>query len=237
MFNQLTNILILGVCLVWPSNLFHASEAEGASLAFKGNNITVASCWEKTSCTEHLLLWQRWLNVNQDHKVRERKCNMMIPAKASAIVRLLRDNTLAPEWMSMVDSVQLLAREGNDVWYNLAVYKMPWPFHDKYLSTRVQLHHYHHDGIYRVNIVSDMSKTDAHKTINDIGNFAAEWTIVPVCGDLSFVEFTAHSVAAPLFPRWIQDPIIDHAFANTMENFYALALKINKHEHPKAAIH
>ncbi len=185
--------------------------------------ITASTNWEKLMENNRLLVWQRWLTIDNNREIRQRKCQMIVSSSLNKVIALIRDHRRAPEWMCMVEEVKVIAGEDKNIWYTLARYHMPWPLRDKLLATRLQLTKFQQNNLVRIDIHSDKSKTLNNENVNDFGYFEGSWTILSITDKLSYVEFTAYSTSLPLFPRWIQDPIVDKTFLNTMESFFDLA--------------
>lgn len=185
--------------------------------------ITASTNWEKLMENNRLLVWQRWLTIDNNRDIRQRKCQMIVRSQLKEVIALIRDHRRAPEWMCMVEEVSILAEEDENLWYTLARYHMPWPFRDKLLATRLEIIKFHHSNLIRIDIQSDITKARNTENVNDFGYYEGSWTILSITDKLSYVEFTAYSTSLPLFPRWIQDPIVDKAFLNTMESFFDLA--------------
>jgi hypothetical protein len=185
--------------------------------------ITAFTNWEKLMENNRLLVWQRWLTIDNNRDIRQRKCQMIVRSQLKEVITLIRDHRRAPDWMCMLDEVSILAEEDENIWYTLARYHMPWPFRDKLLATRLELLAFHQSNLVRIDIQSDISKVRNSENVNDFGHYEGSWTILSITEELSYVEFTAYSTSLPLFPRWIQDPIVDKTFLNTMENFFDLA--------------
>jgi hypothetical protein len=183
--------------------------------------VTAEGQWEKLWENPKLMVWQRWLTLNHERKIRQRKCQMMLRASMKDIVGLIGNHRRATEWMSMVDTVELLGRSGN-IWFTLAHYRMPWPLRDKMLSSRLELSTMFDSHMSIIDIESDNSRIKGRGQVNDFGSFHGRWVVVELGSELCFTEFTAYSTSIPLFPRWLQDPIVDRAFLNTMEQFVAV---------------
>lgn len=220
MINSLSaSLWLVAGLVVLPFVPFHSPSTldEGADIYV----VTSQGQWEKLWENPKLMVWQRWLTLNHERKIRERKCQMMLRANMKDIVALIGDHKRATEWMSMVDTVELLGRTSN-TWFTLAHYRMPWPLRDKMLSSRSEINTLIDNHMAIIDIESDNSRIKNGGQVNDFGAFHGRWVVVKLGHELCFAEFTAYSTSIPIFPRWLQDPIIDRAFLNTMEQFVAV---------------
>lgn len=184
--------------------------------------ITSEGQWEKLWDGPKLMVWQRWLRLNHDRDVRQRKCQMALHASLREVLALIGDHRRATQWMSMVDSVELLSQSGN-TWYTLAHYNMPWPLRNKLLASRLHQTTLFDGHMAVVEVQSDNTRLKNRDDVNDFGSFHGKWVIVDLGNNLCFAEFTAFSTSTPLFPRWLQDPVVDRVFMNTMQQFSKIA--------------
>ncbi len=206
----ITALVFLGIS---PAPV-HSDLSEGSESIV----ITSEGQWEKLWDGPKLMVWQRWLTLNHQRDVRQRKCQMALKASLDEVVSLISDHRRATRWMSMVDTVELLGRSGN-TWYTLAHYNMPWPLRNKLLASRLKLKTLIEGHMAVVEVQSDNSRLKNCDNVNDFGSFHGKWVIIDLGNELCFAEFTAFSTSTPLFPRWLQDPVVDRAFMNTMQQF------------------
>jgi len=183
--------------------------------------------WKIMDNTNHAFGWQRWLTLSNDRKVRQRRSAMLITGVSAAkALQLIRDYRMIPQWVNNAEETQLLKRDGKNFWVTFTMFDLPWPLKNKYLVTESRESRHKLIPVDVINITnSDKYNPPYACDVNEIGHYEAKWEVYELAPMLTFIEFTAFSTAEPLFPRWIQDPIVDRAFMKTMENFYALLLE------------
>jgi len=187
------------------------------------------SDWERMSKSDNVITQFRWLFLNNGTKVIQRKAGMIIyGVSPGQVATVIRDYKLVPKWMNAVSETRLISRIDKNFWVIFLTFKLPWPLSNKYLINEV--HERKHTLLpayfFKLNS-SDSYEPPFDCKINDFGHYEGEWKVLSLQKNITYVEFSAFSIAPPQFPRWIQDPIVNRSFAKTMENFYTLLKPTN----------
>ena len=171
-----------------------------------------------------LLSEQRWLYLDNNKKVKERKAQMILhDISTEDVAGMIRNYKLIPQWMNNVDKVQLLVKHNNRSWVIFMVFKLPWPLRNKFLITEIQEIHHPFLPLITFKINSSNNYDPPFECeVNDFGQYNSEWKIYALNPTTTFAAFSAYSTSDPQFPRWLQDPVINRSFIRSMENFYKL---------------
>lgn len=187
------------------------------------------SDWERMAKSDKVITQFRWLYLNNGTKVIQRKAEMIIygvsPGQVAAVIR---DYKLAPEWMNAVSETRLISHVDKNFWVIFLTFKLPWPLSNKYLinEVRERKHTLLPAYFFEINS-SDNYEPPFDCKINDFGLYEGKWKVLSLEKNITYVEFSAFSIAPPQFPRWIQDPIVNRSFTKTMGNFYTLLKPTN----------
>ncbi len=188
-------------------------------------NIAVLSKtqWEKMGDSDVLIPENRWLFLDNNKQVRERKAQMLVNASIENVAGLIRNYRRVPQWMNGVDETQLLKRHDKNFWVIFMIFKLPWPLRNKYLITEVREEQHPFLPMKIFKTTSSNQYTPPYEcSVNDFGHYESVWKVYAIDSQLTYVSFSAYSTADPQFPRWLQDPIINRSFIKSMEGFYEL---------------
>jgi len=179
--------------------------------------------WEKMGESDVLIPENRWLFLDNNKQVRERKAQMLVNASLENVAGLIRDYRRVPQWMNAVDGTQLLKRHDKNFWVIFMIFKLPWPLRNKYLITEVREEQHPFLPMKIFKTTSSNQYTPPYEcSVNDFGHYESVWKVYAIDEELTYVSFSAYSTADPQFPRWLQDPIINRSFIKSMEGFYEL---------------
>lgn len=188
------------------------------------NGILTKTSWEEMGKSNLLVSEQRWLYLENNKKVKERKAQMILhDVSPEDIAVKLRNYKLVAEWMTNVDKTQLILRHNKNLWVIFMIFKLPWPLRNRYLIAEVQETRHPFLPLITFTINSSNNYDPPFECeVNDFGRYNSEWKIYALSPSSTFVSFSAYATADPLFPRWLQDPLINRTFIRSMENFYSL---------------
>lgn len=179
--------------------------------------------WEKMGESDVLIPENRWLFLDNNKQVRERKAQMLVNASLENVAGLIRDYRRVPQWMNAVDGTQLLKRHDKNFWVIFMIFKLPWPLRNKYLITEVKEDQHPFLPMKIFKTTSSNQYTPPYEcSVNDFGHYESVWKVYAIDSQLTYVSFSAFSTADPQFPRWLQDPIINRSFIKSMEGFYEI---------------
>jgi len=178
--------------------------------------------WKIVEQSEGITLYERWVTVNEDLEVRERKGVFTVHATVEQAVDLICNAELAPSWMSGVSDSYVIRQESETDWYAYTFYSIPWPFDDRDLVSHNTLMRDDSRGSAIIYMQSEEGIIQEEEDVQRLRNYTASWEVTPVGDNLTRITFLARSDEPPAFPRWIMDPIVKNAFIQNLENLKSM---------------
>ena len=174
--------------------------------------------WEKIDSREDVHLYERWLQISPELRVKERNGELFVDAGKDEVLRLLSDPARAAEWMQGVSSGRLIRKEQADQWYSHTAFSFPWPLEDRDLVCRTQKTA-GPDGQIILRIESCPDAWPEKDNVRRFHKYQATWSIQGYPDGSTLVSYSAYTAEAPEYPRFILDPLVRNAF---MKNLAAL---------------
>jgi hypothetical protein len=175
--------------------------------------------WKTVSNSNGILVSERWVEDN-NHTFRERKGEMLLQCSAAEVVRLISDVSSTSKWMKGVSECSLIKRGSATEWYTYTLYSIPYPFDDRDLVSHFRVNN--SGNRYTINIESAARMVPVKDGISRLVSYNATWEITDLGHSGTKVAFTAMSDTPPMFPRWIQDPILLKVFSGNLSNLKEL---------------
>lgn len=172
--------------------------------------------WEEVRNTNGVKTYVRWIQHGQGNKTRERKGEIQVSCALGKTVEILTDASSALIWMSGVTENYLLSRPGPTEWYTYTLYSIPWPFNNRDLVSMFEIQNDPGNKSVLIRINSRADYVPLKPGIERLMNYQATWTITETAPQKVQIVFCAISDTPPLFPRYIQDPVIEKMFHNNL---------------------
>lgn len=188
--------------------------------AHKSENRNIGA-WELISVSDGVEMFERWIQIAAETKVRERTGKMIVNGTAKEALALVCDNTRAAEWMPNVEKVTVLKRKSNEDFFIHTILNTPWPFNKQDMVSEYKVS-YDKQGNIRVVITPEKCLLPKQKDVDRLDTFSAEWLIKPIGNHKVQITFTTKSTRPPEYPSWVQDPVVRRVFINNLKNFKAL---------------
>lgn len=173
--------------------------------------------WEFVEIKEDIAIYERWIQTDKDHKTRERKGEFQLNTEIEFPISLIRDEYEVPKWMNSAKSVEIIEDSGTS-WISYITFEAPWPFKQRDLVAEFYLHMdlFNEKTIITVKAIPSLlpNKEDVIR----IESYNASWEFQKNTSGLNAV-FKAMSDTPPIVPRWIQDPITQKMFWESLDNF------------------
>lgn len=172
--------------------------------------------WEEVRNTNGVKTYVRWLQYSNGKKTRERKGETQVNCSLQKTVEILTDASATVKWMSGVTENYLLSRSNPTEWYTYTLYNIPWPFNNRDLVSMFEIQNNPGGKSVLININSRADYVPPKPGIERLENYRATWTITETAPQKVQIVFCAISDTPPLFPRYIQDPVIEKMFHNNL---------------------
>lgn len=202
--------LLFGACLLFPISEVTTAWNEA------DDDHPESSEWELDRNSDGVRTYTRWIVTDGSQKIRERKGETVINCTVNDLVILLSDSKSTKNWMSGIKENYCLKQISLSEWYTYTLFDIPWPFEERDLISN-----------YRVNTSEEGKKTTIlissrehylpeKPSIKRLTNYTGTWTIVRITDAKVFVSFSAMANMPPMFPRFIQDPVLIQMFHNNL---------------------
>jgi len=176
----------------------------------KAETVTEWVCVKKSKGVH---LYERWITVNDNLRVRERKGELISSCSLQEAEDYLRDFSTVAQWMNGIKTISPLTKDTSQVIY--MVLKLPWPFANRDLIARYSYFKYNeHHSIVRVN--SDNTISMPKNRCKRINDYQASWTIEHINDHQTRIIFKTFSSEPPLFPQWMQEPVLKKIFMGNL---------------------
>ena len=187
--------------------------------------ILAAGGWELIDSESGISMFERWVYVNEDLSVKERKGEFSVPGTVSSVVGTISNVALSRQWMENVTEASLVKRLSEKIWYTYTYFSLPWPFANRDLVAMWMLGYSDDKKTATIEIRSRETMIAEKSGIKRLGNYKATWVIHDKGSNTIGVSFSAVSFNGPEFPRIVQDPVLRNTFMQNMINLKQLLLK------------
>ncbi len=178
--------------------------------------------WVCVMDVKGVALHERWVKVNDSLSVRERKGIMIVDGSIDDVITFLSNPKTVKNWMKGVKEVRLIVRNDEELLY--LVINLPWPFSDRDLVAKYSVTRTGPDNC-TIRMRSDhYNRVESSKTVR-IKNYNASWIVTKVGNGKVKIEFQVFSAEPPLFPQWVQEPVLKNVF---YQNLLRLKAQLKK---------
>lgn len=206
--------------MIWPMilsvGLLLATPSANKNTSTVNNGNPSSDEWEVVRNNNGVITYVRWLHHNDGSKTRERKGDMQVECSLRKTVEVLTDPDETKKWMSGVSENYLLSKSNPSEWYTYTLYSIPWPFNNRDLVSAFTVKNNPGNKTVIINIKSKADHVPPKPGIERLRDYDATWTITETAPRKVHIVFSAISNTPPMFPRYIQDPIIEKMFHNNL---------------------
>lgn len=188
------------------------------SLPFNNKATAPTEKWINVESKSGIQVYERWVSVNKDLVVKERKGIMQVNENLQEAINTLRDPAKTRLWMEHVSDAYLVKQISDNTWYSYTCFSIPWPFESRDMVSLSTLAYNKNGRAATIEICSKGDALPLKPRTNRLNSFKASWEIVELSKGRLSVSFTAISLAPPEYPRFIQDPIIRGTFYRNLLN-------------------
>ncbi len=178
--------------------------------------------WELITESFGIKVYERWVELDKDIKVRERSGKMTLHCSVEEVIELISDISRTQLWMSNVEKVEVIKSVSVKEWYQRTVLDAPWPFSKQDMVSRYIVEQDVANSTAKVTILRETNLYPEQEGVDRLDSFNAEWEIVAVNKNKVKVTFTTKSTKPPEYPCWIQDPVVRNMFFSNLKNFKKL---------------
>lgn len=169
---------------------------------------------------EDILLTYNWITGPDSSQIREMQAEFTVNASLDKIISHFTVAESYAQWAAGIKECNVF-QAGDSVWYTYALMNYPWPFRRKDLVTKHQLFSSDSAIIIQVNAESGfMPEKDG---VDRLKSYRGRWILSAGMDGTTIVRYSVVSYEKPLFPRFIQDPVIQGIVIGSLRNLKKIA--------------
>ncbi len=177
------------------------------------------SAWKTSRESEQIQFSYRYLNIGDTLKTRQMRITFIVEAQPNQLVSMFRNAELLKKWTVRAEKCEIVEQDHKS-WTIYNLFDIPWPFQQKELITEYRL--VERDSSNELFLKGVPSKLAQVEEVSRMGYYEGHWSFVVQENGLTKVEFTSITFQKPQFPKFIQDPIIQNAFIDSINNLKQL---------------
>lgn len=182
---------------------------------FTGNS-EPAGDWTLVKNDQGVQTYFRWVTKADGTKYREGKGEVVAACTLQEALQMISNSESIKKWMANIEEHYNLEYISADKWINYTLFDIPWPFSNRDLVSLYQLNTYPVKGTATLTISCKDTYIPLKKGITRLTDYQAKWSLVKRGEQSTLISMTMNSATPPLFPRYIQDPIIERVFHGNM---------------------
>ncbi|MCB0635557.1 MAG: hypothetical protein KDC54_03010 [Lewinella sp.] len=191
----------------------------GDDLAVKPRSLPpVGGPFEPVTSEDGIELYERWHTQPGGGSFRELKAVFTLTATAGRLVRVLREEQLARQWMQRVETVRCRPAQRMDDWVTYVHYDLPWPARDHDCVLAYQ----RHDRTVRFWSV-DREEFPEQPGITRMEGVSGRWVFDELGEGRVRVSYFIQTTQVSPLPRWVTDPLVRGNLLSTMAAYRTLA--------------
>ncbi|MCE4565945.1 hypothetical protein INQ51_16620 [Maribellus sp. CM-23] len=179
------------------------------------------TAWELARKAEGVSLYYRWLSTDS-MKIREMRAQFQINAGVSKILPLFSCAENYGAWAVGVKECKIETFSDSN-WVTYSRMNYPWPFKQQDLVARHLVSRL--DSEIVISISAEPAFLARKEGIERMENYWGEWTFSSLNDEATSVDYRMISYTKPLFPRFMQDPVIQKLFIESCTELKQLAEK------------
>ncbi len=174
--------------------------------------------WYLAKESDSISLFYRWINQNSGKKAREMKAEFTINAGVPKILEQFFSARNYQKWAVGIKECEI-EKKNDSLWYAHSLMDYPWPLRKKDLITKHFVRHHSNNVVLYIE-AAPLFKPQT-KGIERMKNFQGIWAFFPNPNGTTRVEYRVVSFQKPVFPRFVQDPVIQKI---TIDSFTELKI-------------
>ena len=173
---------------------------------FSTNSKTVNKTeWYLATKSEGISLYYRWITLGDSIRSREMKAEFTIDAEIPEILSHFSNTESYKNWAAGIKKCSI-KKISDSVWFTHTVMNYPWPFKQKDLVTRHLVEQHGLNATIEIEAAPDFfSETNG---IERMKNYQGTWFFSVIKNGSTKVDYRVISFTKPIFPRFVQDPIV-----------------------------
>lgn len=176
--------------------------------------------WETSKKSEFVELQYRWLLIGDTLETREMRSIFNIHGSRQDIIQHLINDDSFKSWSVGVKECKALNKNNNGwIMYNL--FDIPKPFSDQDLVAQYKLEQNGRKTTIKVTALPNY--LPKQEGVERMKNYSAYWVLEEKGINETQVKFHSIAYTEPVFPRFIQDPLIQRMLINSFEKLIRMS--------------
>jgi hypothetical protein len=204
--------IFFSICVLICSSVSAGEKPE------KNNN----PAWNLVENDSEITLFDRWLEMPDGRKTRERKGVFYVGNSVEEITEMVSSPEGIQRWMAGVEESRKVT---DNIIYLL--FNVPWPFKNKDLVAQISSTLSPDGQEKKLHYSAVANYLPAANNAERLQSYEATWTITKAVPGRTQVIFTAYSNTPPIAPRWIQDPITAKLFKDNLLKLREILIELD----------
>jgi hypothetical protein len=170
--------------------------------------------WKSARKNENVELQYRWVCLGDTLKTRELRALFTVNAPSEAIIRNLNTESNFQNWSVGVKQCKNI-EQTSDGWIMYSLFDIPKPFNQQDLIAKYTVEQLANTTVVMIESVPKYLPTV--KNVIRINNYSGYWILESVSDNITHVKFHSTSYTKPMFPHFIQDPILQRMLIKSFE--------------------
>jgi len=180
----------------------------------------VLTNWKTAKKSKDIKISYRFVEVGDTLKTRQMRITFLVDAEPERIIELLKEPKNGEKWFSGTEKFQLL-EDNENTWTTYNLYKNIWPFEQNDIITDYSL--IRSDSSITLLMSGNPDFSPHLENIKRLENYEGRWIFKRLENGQTRVEFYTIAFTKPIMPRFIQDPIIQKIFIDSINKLRNLA--------------
>lgn len=165
-------------------------------------------------------LFYRWVETKAGDEIREMKAEFVVNATIKDILHQFSNSDNYKSWAAGIKSCSI-EKSNDSLWYTYAKMNYPWPLRKKDLVTKHAVRLFDNSALLYVVAVPD--RVPEEKGFERMRDYLGTWNLCKIEKEVTSVVYLVRSCEKPVFPRAIQDPIIQKVSIESLLSLKQLA--------------
>ncbi len=185
-----------------------------------GGNEVGDSEWALARESNDVSLYYRWIDLDDGTRTREMKIQFSVNAGINEFIEQFSTPEKYTQWAAGIKECEI-EKVNNALWYTYTVMNYPWPLRKKDLITRYLIEEYKDSTLIQILAVPEYKPE--LKGIERVKDYSGTWTLIPNDDGTTSVDYRVVSCEKPVFPRAIQDSVIQRITLKSISELIQLA--------------
>lgn len=183
-------------------------------------SFAILSDWKLLRKSDQVSLFYRWVEIGDTLKTREVKAVFEVEAEYSNLLINLKNEEKLSSWTAATRECMVFEKnETNWITYSMMDFPSLFPQKDMLINYQVKKEN---ENI-RIQMKSVPNELPYFEGVQRMEYYSGYWDFVSIEDGKYLVEFSSISYEPPIFPRFLQDPVVHRMLISSLEKFILLS--------------